>query len=188
MNGIFCILLRISLKFVPKGPIDSKLSLLQVMVCRRFGDKPLSEAILTQIADAYIYICGLGVNELTQVSIWYLLYSAVSERTIWMNARLLYVVVTIALGNGSSCVNSLNTKLLFHPILIYCQYDRDKLSVWIGNWRSSDVRMLWIISSVVGGYLHKSIISWSDVMSQQGCLVVVLELCWVGVVVLYTNI
>ena len=43
MNEKFCILIRISLKFVPKGPIDCKLALVQEMAWHRIGDKPLSE-------------------------------------------------------------------------------------------------------------------------------------------------
>ena len=35
--------IRISLKFVPKGPIDSRAALVQVMAWRQTGDKPLSE-------------------------------------------------------------------------------------------------------------------------------------------------
>ena len=35
------------LKFVPKGPIDSKSSLRQVMARHQTGDKPLSEPELT---------------------------------------------------------------------------------------------------------------------------------------------
>ena len=48
------ILLQISLKFVPKGPIDNKLVFVQVMACRRTGNKPLPEPILTQFTDAYM--------------------------------------------------------------------------------------------------------------------------------------
>ena len=33
----FCILIRISLKFVPKGPIDNKPALFQAMAWRRIG-------------------------------------------------------------------------------------------------------------------------------------------------------
>ena len=39
----FCILIQISLKFLPKGPIDKESSLVQVMVWRRTGDKPLPD-------------------------------------------------------------------------------------------------------------------------------------------------
>ena len=49
-----CILIPILLKFVPKGPIDNKSELVQVMTWRRTGEKPLPEAILTQFTDAYM--------------------------------------------------------------------------------------------------------------------------------------
>ena len=48
MNDIFCILIHISLKFVPKGPIGNKLMLVRVMAWRRTGDKPLSEPMLIE--------------------------------------------------------------------------------------------------------------------------------------------
>ena len=41
-----CILIRISPKLVLNGPIDNKSSLVQVMVWRRTGGKPLPEPIL----------------------------------------------------------------------------------------------------------------------------------------------
>ena len=47
-------IVRISLKFVPKGPIDNKSALVQVMAWRRTGDKPLPEPMLTQFTDAYM--------------------------------------------------------------------------------------------------------------------------------------
>ena len=50
----FCILIKISLKFVPKGPIDNKAALVQIMAWCRTGDKPLPEPILTQLTDIYI--------------------------------------------------------------------------------------------------------------------------------------
>ena len=43
------ILIKVSLKFVPKGPIDNKSSLVQVMTWRQTGDKPLPEQIKTQV-------------------------------------------------------------------------------------------------------------------------------------------
>ena len=54
MSEKFCILIQMSLKFVPKGPIDQKSVLVQVMAWRRTGDKPLSEPMLTQFTDAYM--------------------------------------------------------------------------------------------------------------------------------------
>ena len=40
--------------FVPKGPIDNKSVLVQVMAWRRRGDKPLPEPMLAQFPDAYM--------------------------------------------------------------------------------------------------------------------------------------
>ena len=54
LNEKYRISIRISLKFVPKGPIDNKPALVQVMAWRRTGDKPLSEPMLTQFTDAYM--------------------------------------------------------------------------------------------------------------------------------------
>ena len=41
MNEQFCILIRISLKFVPRDPIDSKSALLEVMAQRLLDAKPV---------------------------------------------------------------------------------------------------------------------------------------------------
>ena len=49
-----CILIRISLKFVPKGPINNIPALVQIMAWRRSGDKPLSEPMFIQFTDAYM--------------------------------------------------------------------------------------------------------------------------------------
>ena len=48
------ILIRISLKFVPRSPIDNKPALVRVMAWRRTGDKPLPEPMFTQFTDAYM--------------------------------------------------------------------------------------------------------------------------------------
>ena len=39
-------LIKISLKFVPKGPIDNNPELIQIMAWRQPGDKPLSEPMM----------------------------------------------------------------------------------------------------------------------------------------------
>ena len=46
--------IQISLKFVPRGSIDSKSALVQVMAWRRTGDKPFPEPMLTQFTDVYM--------------------------------------------------------------------------------------------------------------------------------------
>ena len=54
LNENFRISIKISLKFVPKGSIDNKSALVQVMVWRQTGDKPLPEPMMIQFTDAYM--------------------------------------------------------------------------------------------------------------------------------------
>ena len=54
MNEKYCILIPISLKFVPKGLNDTKTEFIQVVAWRRTGDKPLPEVMLIQFNDAYM--------------------------------------------------------------------------------------------------------------------------------------
>ena len=49
LNEKFWILIKISLKFVPKGPISNIPSLVQIMAWRRSGDKPLSESMMVSL-------------------------------------------------------------------------------------------------------------------------------------------
>ena len=46
--------IQISLKYVPRSPIDNKPALVQVMAWHRTGNKPLSEPMLTRFTDAYM--------------------------------------------------------------------------------------------------------------------------------------
>ena len=48
------IAIQISLKFVPRSPIDNKPALVQVMTWRRTGDKPLYKPMMTQFTDAFM--------------------------------------------------------------------------------------------------------------------------------------
>ena len=54
MNEKFCISIWISLKFVPRDPINNRPALVQVMAWCRTDDKPLPEPMLTQFTDAYM--------------------------------------------------------------------------------------------------------------------------------------
>ena len=51
---VFFIVAEVSLKFVPKDPIDNNPALFQIMARRRIGDNPLSEPMLTRFTDAYM--------------------------------------------------------------------------------------------------------------------------------------
>ena len=46
--------IKLSLKFVPKGPINNIPALVKIMAWRRQGDKPLSEPVVAYFADAYM--------------------------------------------------------------------------------------------------------------------------------------
>ena len=53
--------IRISLKFVPKGPVDNKPALFQVMAWRRKGDSQ-NPIHMTRFTDAYMRNLGGGVG------------------------------------------------------------------------------------------------------------------------------
>ena len=54
LNENVWIIIKISLKFVPKGPINNIPELVQIMAWRQLGDKPLSEPVVVYITDAYM--------------------------------------------------------------------------------------------------------------------------------------
>ena len=49
LNGNVWISIKISLKFVPKGPINNIPALVQIMAWHRLGDKPLPEPIMVSL-------------------------------------------------------------------------------------------------------------------------------------------
>ena len=55
LNENVRILIKISLKFVPKDPIDNKSALVQVMAWRQIGARPLPESVMAQFNDAYMH-------------------------------------------------------------------------------------------------------------------------------------
>ena len=61
-NENVSIAIKISLKFVPKGPINNIPALVQIMAWCRPGDKPLSEAMMVSFPT---HIPSPGLNELT---------------------------------------------------------------------------------------------------------------------------
>ena len=51
-------LIKISLKFVLGNPINNKPAMVQIMAWHQPGDNPLSERMLTQFTDAYMWHWG----------------------------------------------------------------------------------------------------------------------------------
>ena len=54
LNENYIILIQVSLKLVPKSPIDIKPASVQVMARRWIDDKSLPEPMMTQFTDAYV--------------------------------------------------------------------------------------------------------------------------------------
>ena len=52
-----------SMKYIPKGLIDNKLALVQVIAWRRAGDKSLPKPILAQFTDAYMRHYGIHLSK-----------------------------------------------------------------------------------------------------------------------------
>ena len=50
----FSVFIKMSLKFVPRGPMDNNPALVYIMAWRRIGYRPLSELLLTEFTEAYI--------------------------------------------------------------------------------------------------------------------------------------
>ena len=94
-NESVWISITISLKFIPKGPIDYKSALVQVMAWHRTGEKPLPESMLTKFTDAYIYT-ALGGNKITKsgrsfTGVWYILFSLLHFVRIHRKYSILYL-------------------------------------------------------------------------------------------------
>ena len=67
MNEKFCVLIWISLKFVPKGPVDNKPALVYVIAWHRTGTKPLPQAILTQFTEGRWVNCQMVTLDKTSI-------------------------------------------------------------------------------------------------------------------------
>ena len=65
VNENVWIAINISLKFVPRGPINNIPTLVQIMAWRRAGDKPLSEPMKISLP-MHIY-ASLSLNELNKL-------------------------------------------------------------------------------------------------------------------------
>ena len=104
MNEKFCILIQISLQFVPKGLIDNKTAVVQIMAWRRTVDKPLPETMLIQ------FICvtrGRWVNvylnihvTLVCLSNWYILSFTGQSSWFLGDDSNCYIQIEIKFGIG----------------------------------------------------------------------------------------
>ena len=68
---------------IPDGPIGNMSALVQAMVWRRTGDKPLPEPRLTWFTDAYMRHSGRRVNSLAPGGCGVNFESYIFKRTLW---------------------------------------------------------------------------------------------------------
>ena len=94
LNENVRILIEISLKFVPKGPIDNKPALAQIMAWRWPGDKPLSEPMLASVSGPQ-WVKMFFTSPDLAVSIAVDIYSVESCKKYWMDAILLCCIDVI---------------------------------------------------------------------------------------------
>ena len=118
LNENVRISIKISLKFVPKGPINNIPALAQIMAWRRSGDKPLSKPMMVSLL-THIY-ASLGLNELIDCHIY---SSAVSffevsclpdvHTLLWYckNMYQMETIIDALLGNTFIFVTILNMKI-----------------------------------------------------------------------------
>ena len=55
LNENYIISIQISMKLIHKGLIDNTPALIKILACRRIGDKPLSEAMMAKLTDAFLW-------------------------------------------------------------------------------------------------------------------------------------
>ena len=89
LNENVRILIKISLKYVPKGPIDNIPALVHIMAWRQPGDKPLSESMM--VRSPTHKNASLGLNELRcliDIHCWYIkgmrsVFRVFNQSDIW---------------------------------------------------------------------------------------------------------
>ena len=81
LNENVRISIKISLKFVPKGPVNNNPSLVQIMAWRRSGAKPLSEPMLVSLATHICVTRPQGVK-----------YTKSQHRTYLFDLQLLLLI------------------------------------------------------------------------------------------------
>ena len=123
--------ITISLKFVPKGPIDYKSALVQVMAWYRTGEKPLPESMLTKFTDACIY--GTRGNKITKSGRsfhWGLVHLAQSASLCWNSPKIFHTVFE-TLPVGAKSLPILPPDYWHPPQSNFTEYKQDVEAVFL---------------------------------------------------------
>ena len=125
LNENVWISINISLKFVPKGPINNIPVLVQIMAWRRPGNKPLSEPMMVRLT-THLYITRpQWVKDLLQDTKFHLI--------IWLNNfKKISVIMIMLLSHYKALITFLIT---LSPFMIICHHQR--VILWL-----SDINMI----------------------------------------------
>ena len=125
--------IKISLKFVPKGPFDNIPALFQIMAWCRPGDKPLSEAMKVSLLT---HICVARPQWVNSGAI----------HIIWLLYDIETFVILVTLCNGNPAVsNGITLRWVSYAQFSICY------QLFQTPWSSCDVsvmHLLWIVSSI----------------------------------------
>ena len=128
-NEKFCILIKISLKFVPKSPIDNKPTSLEIMAWRRIGDKPLSEPKLTRFPEHRCDTTGGWAKVCLEVPGVEVSYQGICRceflLNLWYNRQRhdLLIWTAVMLWNGHSVLHMCFPSQ--RPLVTYIAYKYD---------------------------------------------------------------
>ena len=136
MNEKFCILLQISLKFVPKGPVDSKPVLVGEMAGHPTGKKPLSEPVYW-----WMY-ATLGENELIH----------------WIPNKIVHILHTTFLQGSKFCLIFVlhNWHLMINEVMVWC---------WLGNEPLAEPMMSLVTAQTILRPINNSLVTITMVCS-----------------------
>ena len=132
VNEKFCILIKILLKFLSKGPIDDNPALVQIMTWCWIGDKPLSESMLIWFTDTYMqHYRGRWVNHwsmqrhhlLQRHVITVMTYKVV--RYVIAPACLLFCLLIVLLNNTENIAGLWSRGLIIYRVNNVKRVSRD---------------------------------------------------------------
>ena len=117
----YCILIQISLAFIPEGPIDNDRAHVQIMAWCFTHNKPSPDSVLFQIIAIYVF---LGINELN-------LYCICTSQLIYISSYQLPHIVVNSLALGKFGWNFRH--IIFKQVLV------------IDGWGiSSEINLIWM--------------------------------------------
>ena len=140
LNENVWIPIEISLKFVPKVPIDNILALVQITAGCRPGDKPLSEPMIVRLR---IY-ASLGLNELTML--WGQQQTTIDD--IRKNETKIIIFIIWYLRHCLHCAWDIEVQMLVPYIyrtctcyveLIFGHHDNLWWYMWFVLWQYSEI-------------------------------------------------